>query len=69
MMSRGEAFRYLEYNYHIDEMSHVEFEEAMRILIDKPHKPWCRTRMRSIMPNYGADCTCGEGLDTTEQAC
>jgi hypothetical protein len=62
MMSRTQAFEYLKTNYYVDDFKHEEFAELMRALIDTPHKPWCRTRMASIMPNYGSDCTCGEGL-------
>jgi hypothetical protein len=61
MMRRTQAFEYIVDAYYVDEMEHEDFEEMMRLLIDTPHKPWCRTRFAESMPNYGSECTCDEG--------
>jgi hypothetical protein len=63
MMSRTEAVEYLSRNYYIDEMDEGIFYNLMGILMHEPHKPWCRTRLKNVFANYGADCTCGEGVD------
>ena len=61
MMTRTEAFEYLAHNYYVDKQTDEVFNELMHALINTPHKPWCRTRARHSMPNYGSECTCNEG--------
>jgi hypothetical protein len=63
VMSRTEAWDYLNDRFYVDKLSHDVFEEYMRALMDVKHKPWCRTRLREAFPNYGSDCTCGEGIE------
>jgi hypothetical protein len=60
MMNRTEAFEYLKARYRVDDMDDLEFNECMRKLMNTPHKPYCRTKLAALFPNYGADCTCGE---------
>lgn len=61
MMTRTQAFNYAVGKFYVDEMPKKEFRKLMKALMETPHKPWCRTRLRDVFPNYGSDCTCDEG--------
>ena len=61
-MSVSRAIENVEQNFHTDEMDPHEFAKKVDYLIYQDHKPWCRTHMAELMPNYGSDCTCGQWL-------
>ena len=57
-----EAWEYLnKWHYYMDEMEPYHQGHAVNELMKMTHRPWCRTHMASIAPNYGADCTCDGG--------
>lgn len=58
-MSRKAAYRYLDQHYYMDDQPEEVNAKLIDDLVDMNHKPWCRTHMAAIAPNYGSDCTCG----------
>lgn len=57
-----EAWEFLNTRYHLKEMKDDVVEEMVRNLMAMKHRPWCRTHMADLMPNYGSECTC-DGSD------
>lgn len=65
MMTREEAIVYLKERFYWDEMSKDEQDGFIQALVNAEHKPWCRTHLAELMPNYGSECTCDAGVDGT----
>lgn len=62
MMTRTQTLEYLLEHYEVDSFGHKQFNRLLKNLIDEPHKPWCRKKLAGLLPNYGSECTCDEGL-------
>jgi hypothetical protein len=58
-MSFRAAWRYLDENFHMDEQEDETNAHLLNDIMFQKHKPWCRTHMSEIAPNYGSECTCG----------
>lgn len=45
----------------VDQITPDEVQARLTNLLrgdEAQHKPWCRTHLRVLFPNYGATCTC-----------
>ena len=58
MWTREEAYDFLDTRYYMSEQTDEHNEKMIDDLCAMTHRPWCRTHMAEIAPNYGADCTC-----------